>query len=42
VIEENKDDLIDAAEDVQYKQGSEHKSIQTNEIKYKVGDTIKK
>ncbi|CAD8109693.1 unnamed protein product [Paramecium sonneborni] len=33
---------IDPAEDVQYKQGQCHAIVQTNEIKYKIGDTIKK
>ncbi|CAK93453.1 unnamed protein product (macronuclear) [Paramecium tetraurelia] len=42
IKEENIMEPIDPAEDVQYKEGSCHAIVQTNEIKFKIGDTIKK
>ncbi|CAD8090612.1 unnamed protein product [Paramecium primaurelia] len=42
IKEENIMEQVDPAEDVQYKQDSCHAIVQTNEIKFKIGDTIKK
>ncbi|CAD8169280.1 unnamed protein product [Paramecium octaurelia] len=42
IKEENVMEPVDPAEDVQYKEGSCHAIVQTNEIKFKIGDTIKK
>ncbi|CAD8193477.1 unnamed protein product [Paramecium pentaurelia] len=42
IKEENIMEQVDPAEDVEYKQGSCHAIVQTNEIKFKIGDTIKK
>ncbi|CAD8064180.1 unnamed protein product [Paramecium sonneborni] len=42
VIDQELKEEAEVAEDVQYKQDQNHKIIQTQEIKYKVSDTIKK
>ncbi|CAD8057986.1 unnamed protein product [Paramecium primaurelia] len=42
VMDQELKEEAEVAEDVQYKQDQSHKVVQTKEIKYKVGDTIKK
>ncbi|CAD8068107.1 unnamed protein product [Paramecium sonneborni] len=42
VIEQDLKEQAEVAEDVQYKQDQNHKIVQTQEIKFKVSDTIKK
>ncbi|CAD8142303.1 unnamed protein product [Paramecium pentaurelia] len=42
IMDQELKEEAEVAEDVQYKQDQSHKVVQTKEIKYKVGDTIKK